>query len=148
MDVILHTDVKGTGRKGEVKQVSDGYARNFLIKQGLATQATKDTIEKAKQRHEKLYRSKVKEKREQQKKENILNGKTITLSKKGNEDGTLYASISAEDMQKAIQDQYDVHIHQKHIHTVSPIKTIGNHTIVINDQKSTDIRMVVTVSKE
>jgi len=98
MEVLFCKDVKGVAKAGEIKQVKDGYARNFLFKQKLAVAATKENKEQLKKLQEKLYR-------EEQSKENTakelakkIDGLKLTFIRKAGEKGKLYGAVTDQDI--------------------------------------------------
>ncbi len=119
MEVILLKDVKGTGKKGEVKNVSDGYANNFLLKKGLAKEATAG----AKQE---LNMKKKAQKREEQEileaaekdKETIENG-SIEIKEKAADDGRLFGSVTTKQIAKELEKQLGIKVDKRKINQSS-----------------------------
>ena len=144
MNVVLLKDIKGTGKKGAVKQVADGYAQNFLIPRGLAKPATKATLSDMTAREKKKKKQQAKATKQAKKAVQTLHGKTLSMTGAAAEEGTLYAAISAAEIAAHIK----AHLHQtvspEHIHIKSPIKEVGNHSISI--AYSQDMHASVTVS--
>ena len=79
MKVVFLQDVKGQGKKGEIKEVADGYARNFLIPKGLAVEATKTRMKEIQEQQEKQRKTQEREKTEAVKVQQILNGQSVTI---------------------------------------------------------------------
>lgn len=130
MKVILLADVKGTGKKGEIKEVSDGYARNMLIKKGLAKEATAVEVNslKIKQEAEEFHR------REEQKRLNAIaseiKGKTIVCRVKAGEKGKVFGSVTSQEIASALNEQgYD--IDKKMVILSESIKNVGNYDVEI-----------------
>lgn len=145
MKVILTKDVSGVGRAGDIKEVSDGYARNFLIGRGLAvvaSQAQQDKVNKEKREHtEKLARQEARLVELQ----NKINHKPITLKRKAN-GSKLFAAIHEQDIINEIKAHFGVELLPKQIRILNPIKTIGSHAV---DLKLTDRhKATVTVDVE
>ena len=130
MRVILLKDVAKLGRKGDTKDVSDGYARNFLILQNLASPATPENIKKA---EEELKNKKVQREHEYEglhALRSALAERGITIKKKSDAKGNLYAAISGEEIIEALKKlDFPVpkNLKAKMIIFDSPIKTIGPH---------------------
>ncbi|MDP3935275.1 MAG: 50S ribosomal protein L9 [Candidatus Giovannonibacteria bacterium] len=130
MKVILLKDVPKLGRKGEVKDVSDGYARNFLILQNLASPATPENIKKA---EEELKSKKVQKEHEHEgfhALRSALAEKGIVIKKKAYKNGKLYAAISGEEIIEALKKlDFPVpkNLEAEMIKFDSPIKTTGFH---------------------
>jgi len=126
MKVLLTKNVPGTGNKGQITEVSDGFARNFLIKQGLAKPATQRNFEQNDAKEEKKNRLKEREKKEQEKLARRLKTLTLTIKGKTNETGSLYASISSKEICEALQSQHGLELNEKNIVLDEPIKKTGN----------------------
>jgi large subunit ribosomal protein L9 len=128
MKVILVKDVSGVGRSGDVKEVSDGYARNFLIARKLAIPAAQsqlDKINKEKKEHsEKLARQESRLLDLQ----NKIHNKSITLKKKAN-GFRLFAGIHEQDIITEITNRFGVELTPKQIRIINPIKAVGSHTV-------------------
>ncbi|HBP01110.1 MAG: 50S ribosomal protein L9 [Candidatus Moranbacteria bacterium GW2011_GWE1_49_15] len=122
MKIILLQDVKKIGKKGEIKDVSDGYARNFLLAKGLAAAATPAAVEKAKQ-SEMKQKQELEQKRDAVRKiASSLDGKAIILKVKA-KDGKLFGSVTAKDISAALKnDGFD--ISDKNI-GFEPMKELG-----------------------
>ena len=99
MKVLMKSDVPKIGKKGEVLEVKEGYARNFLIPNGLAIEASGGALKQVEEEKKAHDRKKAKEKEEAQELANKIKGLTITLRHKAGEEGRLFGSItSAEDV--------------------------------------------------
>ena len=131
MIVILVKDVKGTGKTGDVVNVSDGYARNFLLPRGLAQKGTDGNIrslEKAKALQEDKFN---KEKEDAQNLADKLAQFEVKIISKSGENGRLFGSITSNDIAQALKDQYKVEIDKKKIMLDSPIKQTGDFQVNI-----------------
>ena len=131
MKIILLQDITGVGRKGEVKNVSDGYARNFLLPKKLAQLATPAAIASA----EKLKKQEEQD-REVQKdilEKNIkgLNDLKVQIKAKANEKGHLFSIIHPDEISKILKEQHHLDIPSKLIEIEKPIKEIGEHIIKV-----------------
>lgn len=148
MKVILLSDVIGTGKEGEVKEVSDGYARNFLIPKGLAKEANAKTL---REREEKLIRrAKEKESERQEVLNNyeIINGKTIKVLSKAGESGKLFGSVTNQEMADKINEIYNVTVNKKKIHLEEEIKSFGTYKFNIKLYPEIVAQMTVVVDGE
>lgn len=129
MEVILLKDVAGVGQRGTIKNVSDGYAMNFLIPQRLAEPATKER----KQAYEKQQQADAKERETRQSaletSVRSLEQARIAVSVRATEKGGLFKALGAEDVAKAVLAERDVSLPLEVIHLEKPIKTIGEHAI-------------------
>lgn len=131
MKVIFLKDVGGVGRKGQIKEISDGYALNFLIPQGLAEQATpeKQAV------HEKHVAEEAAVRAEEMKKLETtvqsLEGGRVELSVRATEKGGLFKSISAQDVAKALKEQLKKDISGELIQLEKLIKETGDHVVAV-----------------
>ncbi|MFA5047803.1 MAG: 50S ribosomal protein L9 [Patescibacteria group bacterium] len=145
MKVILIKDTKEVGKRGEVKEVADGYARNFLFPRRLAELATPDNINKQKEQQEKQAKSAVKDLKLVQGVANGLQGQIIEIMGKTNNDGRFYAAISAAVLAKKIKEKgFDVD--KKAIIMLEPIKEIGEYPITINLDHGLEVEITVIAS--
>jgi large subunit ribosomal protein L9 len=132
MKVLLIKDVKSLGNSGEIKEVKDGYGKNFLIKNGLAKNATNDVIRKWQSDNKKAEQQQIekinllKEIKEKLEKLNI-----ITTHKVG-ANGHLFGAITKDEISKSIELESKVAIDKKAIDIKNPIKEIGCHKIHLN----------------
>ena len=128
MKVILLKDIKGTGKKDQIIEASDGYARNFLFPKGLAREANAtnlNAIENAKsaQKHrEDVERAKAEEIRKE------ISGKVIRITARGAEGGKLYGSVTAQEIADALNKQYGVKVEKRKI-DVANIRYAGDFTV-------------------
>lgn len=129
MKVILLSDVPRIGRKHEVKEVAEGYARNFLFPKQLAEVATQEKVEAA--RALAARSEKEREVQDELLRKNVeaLSGKTITLKEKASEQGHLFHGVHAEVIAEALQAQLKVDIHPDYLLLEHPIKALGEHEV-------------------
>ncbi len=148
MKVIFLQDVKGKGKKGEVKEVSTGYANNFLFKNKLAEEATPANIKKLKAQQNKALEE-AKEIKDQA--ENIKNklGKiTVSIKAKSGEDGKLFGSITSKQIAEKLKDDYKITIDRRKIDLNDPIKSLGQHKIVVKLHPEVIGNFMVHVTEE
>ncbi|MBQ7408683.1 MAG: 50S ribosomal protein L9 [Clostridia bacterium] len=130
MKVILLQDVKGTGKKGEVHEVSDGYARNMLIKKGLAKEATAVEINSLKIKKEAEEFHRKEEEKRLRELAKTLNNKVIECRVKAGESERIFGSVTSQEIANALKEQgFD--IDKKMILLSSPIKSLGNYPVEI-----------------
>jgi large subunit ribosomal protein L9 len=125
MKVIFLKDVKGKGKKGEVKNVADGYAQNFLIKQGLAVEANStnvSTLEGQKKKQEKLA---AEELAEAKKLKETIEKITVELSAKAGEGGRLFGSITSKQIAEELQKKHNIKIDKRKIELEDAIRALG-----------------------
>ena len=124
MQVILKADVKGTGKKGELVKVSDGYANNFLRKKGLAMEATPAAMNELRAKEAAQERRIQLEKEAAQEQKGILQEKTVKITAKAGAGGKLFGAITAKEVAEELAKQYGVEIDKRKI-TLSDIKSFG-----------------------
>ena len=131
MKVILIEDVKALGKKGEIVNVSDGYARNKLFPGKLAVDASSKNINdlKLQKAHEEKVAKEIYE--EAKKLAADLEDKTVTLSVKSGEGGKVFGSVSTKEIAKAANDQLNLELDKKKMQLNEPIKSLGVHEIKI-----------------
>jgi large subunit ribosomal protein L9 len=128
MNVILLREVKGLGRSGEIKEVSDGYARNFLLARGLAQEANKHALRILNDQQEKKRRFAIKHKKERQNLAKKINRHNFLIKVKTDDSGTLYAGLNAEKIADVL-NQENIHIEAADIKLSKNIKQIGEYEV-------------------
>ena len=124
MQVILNQDVKGQGKKGQLVNVSDGYARNYLLPRGLAQEATKSNINVMKGKAESLeYKIKTETEEAKQIAEKMKEIEVV-LSAKAGDNGKLFGSITSKDVAEALKMQHHIKLDKKKF-VMSDIKKLG-----------------------
>lgn len=148
MKVILLADVKGVGKKGEVINASDGYARNFLLPRKFAQEATDANMNVLNLKKEAERRKKLAEIEAAQKLADELKGKAIKIAAKSGENGRLFGSITSKDIADALNAQYKVNIDKKKI-IVDTIRTIGTYEVEVKlyPEVSTKINVILIEQK-
>ena len=129
MKVIFNTDVKGQGKKGEMKEVSQGYARNYLIPRGLASEATADNINALKLKEKAKAAQITKEKAQAEDYAKRLSGVQVTVRAKAGNGGKLFGAVTSEAISKALKEQHDMDIEKNKIVQAEPIKSFGSYTV-------------------
>lgn len=131
MKVIFLKDVKGTAKKGELKEVSDGHARNFLIPRGIAKEANSTTLNEFKQQSES---SDFKKQQELEAAE-ILGAKVksceIVISTKAGDAGRLFGSITSKDIAEELEKQHKITVDKRKILLEDPIRILGTQVVDI-----------------
>ncbi len=129
MKVIFNTDVRGQGKKGELKEVSDGYARNYLLPRKLAAEATADNINALKQREKARARQIELEKAQAAENAKKLEGVQVIIRAKAGEKGKLFGAVTSAEISKALREQFDIDIEKNKIVQGEPIKTFGAYSV-------------------
>lgn len=128
MKVILLQDVKGRGFKGNVIEISDGYANNFLFPQALAVPATQQALERIHAQEAKVAKLATREEKAAREAAKALEGAELTVAEKADEKGTLYAAVSAKEVVKAAKAQ-KISLKPEHVVFGKPIKQVGTYTL-------------------
>lgn len=131
MKVILLKDVKGQGKKGDVVNVSIGYARNFLLKNNLAQEATQGNLQALKAKQRKNDQAEQKEKDAAVQLKEALANLTIELRAKAGDAGRLFGSITNKQIAEVLQKEYGHKVDRRKIELDQPIRTLGNTTISV-----------------
>lgn len=145
MKVLLLQDVKGQGKKGQIINVSDGYANNFLFKKGLGTLATADTVNSVAIHDKAVERQKAEEKAAAIDLAKKLDGKTITVTSTKGANGKMFGSITNKEIAEELA-KTGFNFDKKQIVLKSPIKTVGNYTVTV--KVYAEISATVTVVVE
>lgn len=146
MKVILNQDVKGQGKKGDMVDVSDGYARNFLLPKNLAKPATKENINVMKGQQESREYRQQKELEEAQQIAEKVNAVTVTLTAKAGDNGKLFGSITSKDVSEALTAQHHIKIDKKKFHMPDGIKTLGTTVVEIKIHTGVNAKLKVLVN--
>ncbi len=128
MKVIFNADVKGQGKKGELKTVSDGYARNYLLPRGLAMEATSDNLNAYKLKEKAKAAQIAKEKAAAQAAAEKLSAVQVKIAAKGGA-GKLFGSVTSAAISEALREQFDIEIDPKKIVQAEPIKSYGTFEV-------------------
>lgn len=145
MKLILLKDVKGQGKKGQVVNVSDGYARNFLLPRGLAKEATDSNMHILNRQNEAERKKKLAETEAAQKTAEELRNKEIKISAKAGDGGRLFGAITSKDIAVELKKQYKVEIDKKKI-VSDTIKQLGTYDVEIKlyPEISTKVKVVIS----
>ena len=145
MKVIFLQDVKGQGKKGEVKEVSTGYANNFLLSKGLAVEATPDNLNKQKQKDLNEKKRAAEALEEAKKLADVLKETTVVLKTKSGEGGKVFGSITSKQIADALEAQHKLKVDKRKILLDEPIKSLGTTivTVKVHPEVSTELRVQV-----
>ncbi len=143
MKVILKADVKGSGKKGDIIEVSDGYCKNFLVKKGLAEVATASGINEATQKKAAAAYHKAEEIKAQQALAAAINGKTVPVKIKVSENGKVFGSITTQHVAQALADMgYEI---DKRKIKMEPSKTLGSFPAEVRLMENVSAKITVSV---
>ena len=131
MKVILKADIKGVGKKDEVIEASDGYARNFLFPKNLAVEANKENISKWKAKQQSIQYQKQQEKEEALKIAEKLSKISLRIKVKAGENGKIFGGVSSKEIADVLEKEYNINIDKKKIDLKETIKTLGQRIVEI-----------------
>lgn len=146
MKVILNQDVKGQGKKGDLIEVSDGYARNYLLPKNLAKEATKENINVLKGQNESRAYREQKELEQAQSIAEKVNTIKVSLKAKAGENGKLFGSITSKDVSEALTNQHHIKIDKKKFQMPDGIKALGQTTVDIKIHPGVTAKLKVEIS--
>ena len=131
MKVILLDNIKGVGKKDEIINASDGYARNYLFPKKLAVEATKENLGKLESKNEANKFKKQNEKNDAIEVANKLKELVLTIKVKAGENGKIFGGVTSKEISENLKEQYKIEIDKKKIEVKETIKNIGRFTINI-----------------
>ncbi len=145
MKVILIKDIKGTGFAGDIINVSDGYARNFLFPKGLAKEASAHNLNIAKQQQQANEKRRMLERLSAEEAAKRLSGLKVVIKAKCGENGRLFGSITSKEISDAILDQHGIEIEKKRIVMDDHIKDLGETKLSIKVYAGISADIIVSV---
>ncbi len=145
MKVILMKDIPGTGKRNQVVNVSDGYARNYLLPRGLAREASASAIREIERKNESDRRQEFERRRAAEDLASALSGKVIALKAKCGERGRLYGSVTGQEIADALESQHGVAVDRRKIELSEPIRSIGETEAMVWLYPGLSTRMKVLV---
>lgn len=129
MKVIFQQDVRGQGKKGEMKEVSDGYARNFLLPRKLAVEANSDNMNAFKLKEKAKAAQIAKEKAQAQENAEKLKNVVVKITAKAGAGGKLFGAVTSKEISEALLAQFGIEIEKNKIVQADPIKNYGNYEV-------------------
>ncbi len=146
MKVILLADVKGTGKKQDIVNVSDGYARNFLFPKKLAMEATPGAAKEVERKQAAERQREMERRNEAEKKAASLRGKVITVVAKCGAQGRLYGSITGQEVAEALKKQHHVEVDKRKIDLAETVRTVGETEVVVKLYPEISAKMTLRVT--
>jgi large subunit ribosomal protein L9 len=147
MRVVLRADVTSVGKKGDILDVADGYARNYLIAKGMAFRASDGVVAQA----QAMRRSRdLKDARDRESAETVartLVPAVIRVPARAGAEGKLFGSVTAADLVAAVAQQTGVELDRRRVHLDEPIKTLGTHTVPVKLHADVEFPITVEVVK-
>ena len=148
MKVVLMQDVPNLGKTGDIKEVADGYGRNYLLPKGFAAMATKGLIKQAQDRAEAQNKRDIKHRNEAEQVAQRLNGQTIRFTVRVGELDRLYGSITNSDIAEKLQQQLGMEVDRRKIDLGDPIKRAGVYSVPVRLASGVEARVNVVVEGE
>lgn len=148
MKVILRTDVDDVGRRGDLVEVSDGHARNYLIPKGLAMRATNAAAHQAEQMRKAAEARDTKAVEAAQELATTIVPRTIEITAKGHDGGQLFGAVSEGDIVAAVAAQTDIELDRKAITIDEPIKSAGTHYVMAKVHQEVQFPITLEVIAE
>jgi large subunit ribosomal protein L9 len=148
MKVLLKESLKNVGRAGEIKEVKNGYARNYLIPRGIATMATTATVKQAESQRQAEERREARNVSANQTLGNKVGAASITLRARVGEQGRLYGAITASDIATALTAEVGQEIDRRRVELEDPIRQLGEYKIPVRLARDIVPQVTVTVESD
>lgn len=148
MKVILNQDVKGQGKKGQLVEVSDGYARNYLLPKKLAKEATKENINVMKGQAESAEHKRQVELEQAQETAKKIEEITVNMTAKAGANGKLFGSITSKDVAEALTMQHHIKLDKKKFVMPDGIKTLGVTQVDVKIHQGVNAKLKVQVTEQ
>lgn len=149
MKVIFNVDVKGQGKKGEMKEVSDGYARNYLLPRKLASEATADAVNAFKLREKAKAAQIARDRALAEENAKKLAGVVVQVQARAGQGGRLFGAVTSQEISDALREQHGIEIEKNRIVQPEPIKQFGSYEVKakLGSEVSGTINVLVTEKK-
>ena len=148
MKVLFKQDVEGVAKAGQVKDVADGYARNYLIRRGLAVVATPGALKNAAAEQATVSRRAADEEKGARDLKERLEAQPIVVRSKAGAQGRLYGSITNADVAQAIKQQLGVDVDRRHVELAEPIRQVGEHQASARLHRAVTAKLTLDVQAE
>lgn len=148
MEVLLKQDVKGVGHAGDIKKVASGYARNFLIPQGLAMPADKGAAKQAEQIKAAAMRKQERERATAASLAGRIGALSLTFNARAADTGRLFGSITASDIAEALEQRLGVEISKRQIELEHPLRDLGTHQVPVHLLSDMSPQVTVVIERE
>ncbi len=149
MKVIFNVDVRGQGKKGEMKEVSDGYARNYLLPRKLASEATADAVNAFKLREKAKAAQAARERALAEENAKRLQGIVVQIQARAGQGGRLFGAVTSQEISDALREQHGIEIEKNKIVQAEPMKQFGSFEVKarLGSEISGVINVLVTEKK-
>lgn len=146
MKVILTQDVKGQGKKGELVNVSDGYARNFLFPRGLASEANAAAMNELKNREAAAAFHKEQEKQQAKESAAAIDGKTVKIAARAGQGGRLFGAVTSKEVAEVLAREFGVTVDKRKI-DMDDVKAFGSYTAEVKLSHGISAKLTVMVTE-
>ena len=146
MKIVLRDDVDNLGRKGDVVDVADGYARNYLVPRGLAMKATKGVVQQAEAMRRNRAAREVRDREAAQAAAAVIAGARLEITARAGEGGKLFGSVTAADVAQALLDQRSVEVDRRKVGLDEPIKEVGETEVEVRLHPDVTATLTVVVA--
>lgn len=148
MKILLRDDVDNVGRRGDICDVADGFARNFLIPRGKAVRASQGTVAQAASMVRSRNARDAKDREAAQEVAGKFEGVVVRVPARAGEEGKLFGSVTASDIADAVTAQTGVDIDKRVLHLPEPLKSLGSHSVRAHLHRDVDVDLNVEVVAE
>ena len=147
MKVLLRTDIEGLGRTGDLVEVARGYARNYLVPQGLAVKAGSGMADQAEAMQRKRALQTAADKSDAEEAAARLEGLVLQVTAKASEEGRLFGSVGVVEVASALVDQFGLEVDRRQV-SGDPVKDLGTHSFIVQLHPEVDLQVSVEVQAE
>ena len=148
MRVVFLEDVPGVAQGGDVKEVKNGYARNYLIPSGLAAPALGGHLQRIEKIKQTAGQRRAKETQDMEQLAEIVGGTTVTIKARAGEGGRLYGSVTSRDIAQKVQETSGIEIDSRTVLLPEPIRELGSQTVVIKFTRNVSVSINVLVEPD
>lgn len=145
---MLTRDVQDVGRAGEIKEVADGYGRNYLIPRKLAVVAGRGTEAEARRIQDAAARREAKERNEAQELADEIDNKTVVVRLKVGADDRAFGAITSDDISRALRQQHQVDVDRRRIELKEPLKQLGEHQVPLRLHRDIEARINLIITRD
>ena len=148
MKVMLTKDIENVGRAGDIKEVADGYGRNYLIPRKLAVVAGRGTEAEARRIQEAALRRAAKEREEARELAEEIDNKTVVVRLKVGAEDKVFGAITNEDISRAVRQQHQVEVDRRKIDLREPLKQLGEHQVALRLHRDVEARINLIITRD
>lgn len=147
MKIVLRTDVDNVGKKGDILEVADGFARNFLLPKGKAIRATDGVVAQASSMRRSRDLKDAKDRESAETVARTLVPKVVRVKARAGAEGRLFGSVTAADIAAAVLEQTGVELDRRKLHLDEPIRSVGTHEVPVKLHADVEFRVTLEVER-